>query len=500
MLEAAEIGSTIDKKEFEEALPELRVRFVNAQYDLRQADFPVLLAIVGDDRQGAGDLVNRLNEWMDARYIRTRVFGALTDEEQRHPRFWRYWKALPGKGQLAIYTGVWVLGTIGERLEGVADDTEFERRLAHMTRFEQALVDDGALVLKFWIHLPKAHLKKRVKKGKKNGGKNGKKSGSKPDILEQAIFERYDEIMKLSERLMRKTDAGHAPWQIVESTDDRYRDLTVARAILEALEKRLQKARNNLPPPEPVAPAFAQAPNIIETIDLTSKLARPDYRKELDALQLRLGELTARARERDVASVLVFEGKDAAGKGGVIRRLSQAMDVADYRIVPVSAPTEEERIHHYLWRFWRHLPRAGNMVIFDRSWYGRVLVERVESLAPESALGRAYMEINDFEEQLVEEGVLLQKFWLHIDNEEQARRFDAREKTSYKKYKITDEDYRNRARWSEYEDAINEMVARTSTELAPWHLIPANDKRFARVEVMRRVCEGLARLTGESAE
>jgi polyphosphate kinase 2 (PPK2 family) len=198
--------------------------------------------------------------------------------------------------------------------------------------------------------------------------------------------------------------------------------------------------------------------------------------------------------------VLVLEGKDAGGKGGVIRRLTQAMDVQDYRIVPIGAPSDEELRHHYLWRFWRQLPRAGRMVIFDRSWYGRVLVERVEGLASESALRRAYAEINDFEEQLVEEGVLLLKFWLQIDDDEQARRFEARESTPYKKYKITEEDYRNRARWPDYECAVNEMMARTSTELAPWRLVPANDKRFARVEVLRAVCDGLGRLTGEERE
>ena len=492
MFEGAEIGAHLDKQEYEKALPELRVDLVNAQYDLREANFPVLVVVVGDDRRSVSEAVNQLNEWMDARYVGTQVFGALTDEEQRHPRFWRYWRALPGRGELAIYTGVWVLATIGERLTDAIDDKEFDRRLSHMTRFEQALVDDGALVFKFWIHLPKDQLKKRLKKARKHEG------SSRLNALDAAIYERYDEVMKLSQQLMRKTNVGEAPWQIIESSDDRHRDLTLARSILAGVSAHLERARAGAAPQLPVAP-HTPSPNLLGTIDLGAKLSRPEYKQQRDALQARLRGLSVRAREQGVASVIAFEGRDAAGKGGVIRRLSGAMDVDDYRIVPIGVPTDEELRHHYLWRFWRQLPRDGRMVIFDRSWYGRVLVERVEGLVDEATVRRAYAEINDFEEQLVEEGVLLLKFWLHIDDDEQARRFEAREQTPYKKYKITDEDYRNRAHWGEYERAVNEMMARTSTELAPWRLVPANNKGYARVDVLRTVCDGLAQLMGEES-
>jgi polyphosphate:AMP phosphotransferase len=492
VFEEAEIRARIDKHAYEEALPQLRVDLINAQYDLREANFPVLIVLVGDDRRSVSGAVNQLNEWMDGRYVDTQVFGALTDEEMHHPRFWRYWRALPGQGELAIYTGVWVLATIGERLTGAIDDEEFDRRLTHMTRFEQALVDDGALVLKFWIHLPKDQLKKRLKKARKH------EESARLNALDTAIYERYDEVMKLAAQLMRKTDVGEAPWQIIESSDDRHRDLTLARSILAGVSAHLESAQAEEAPPPP-APPQADPPNLLATIDLTARLSRPEYKRRRDTLQARLRLLSARAREQGVATVLALEGKDAAGKGGVIRRLSGAMDVEDYRIVPIGVPTDEELRHHYLWRFWRQLPRDGRMVIFDRSWYGRVLVERVEGLVDESTVQRAYAEINDFEEQLVEEGVLLLKFWLHIDDDEQARRFEARERTAYKKYKITDDDYRNRLRWGEYEHAVNTMMERTSTELAPWHRVSANDKGFARVEVLRTVCDALARATGEKS-
>ena len=491
MFETAEVGNEVSKEEFEAWLPRLRVDLVNLQYDLREADFPVLVVLVGDDLPGVSEAVNRLNEWMDARYVATHVFGVPTEDELQRPRFWRYWRALPGRGELAIYTGVWVLGALTERLEGATDDAGLELRLTHMERFERSLRDAGGLVLKFWLHLPKDEFRKRVKKARKKGG-----NGGRLDDRDLRIFEAYDQVLPLAERVMRRTEVEGASWQIVESTDARHRDLTLASAILERCRARLEAPPAPTPPPK-VGTGARAGVGVLDRVDLGATLPRPRYRKERDALQARLRGLSRRARDEGLSSVLVFEGWDAAGKGGVIRRLSQAMDVQDYRIVPIAAPSEEELRHHHLWRFWRQLPRRGRMLIFDRSWYGRVLVERVEGLAPEPDWQRAYAEINDFEEQLVEGGLVVAKFWLHIDPDEQIRRFQAREDTPYKKYKITAEDYRNRGRWEAYARAVEDMVARTSTGDAPWHLVPAVDKRFARVEVLRTVCEALEARLGE---
>jgi polyphosphate:AMP phosphotransferase len=486
VFEAAELGSKISKSELDAQLPELRVNLINAQYDLRSADFPVMIVLIGDDRPGVSELVNRLNEWMDARYIRTHVFEAFSDAELQRPRNWRYWSALPGQGQLAIYTGAFALETIAERLEGAIDDAEFDHRLEHMARFEQALRDDGALILKFWIHLPKKAFKKRINRSRKKLG-----DGGRLDKADHRIFEAYDNLMPLAAHVLRKTDAAGGPWHIVEGTQARHRDLTVASIIHSALLERLRRPTRPEPPPART-PRLRPGSTVLDAVDLTAGLARPEYREKRNALQARLRELTLRARDQGVSSVVVLEGWDAAGKGGVIRRMSQAMDVQDYRIVPIAAPTHEELAHHYLWRFWRQLPRAGRMLIFDRSWYGRVLVERVSGLSAEAAWRRAYVEINDFEEQILERGIPLFKFWLHMDREEQFRRFREREGTPYKKYKITEEDYRNRESWDDYVSAVNEMVQRTSTDVAPWTLVPANDKRFARVEVLRTVCDGMA--------
>ncbi len=493
MLETAEIGNQVPKEEYEAQVPQLRVDLVNVQYDLRTADFSTLVLIAGDDRQGCNDIVNVLHEWMDARYLDTHVFGSFTDEERERPRFWRYWRTLPRQGQLGLYVGAWASNVVADRVLKKITDNGFERRTTHIEQFEQALVDDGALVLKFWLHLPKKKLKKRLRQAKKHP-----KQGWRVDEQEGRIYDLYDEALPVVERLIRKTSSGNAPWHLVETTDARYRNLTVARTIRDGITARLATLLAAKRKREKRAARQVSVPDlgssVLESVDLSVKLPWEKYRETLDELQGRLRRLSEGARETGVSSVLVFEGWDAAGKGGVIRRITNAMEAADYRVVPISAPSEEEKAHHYLWRFWRHLPRAGSMLIFDRSWYGRVLVERVEGFARADEWQRAYSEINDFEEQLVEHGMVVLKFWLHIDPSTQLRRFKEREKTPYKKYKITHDDYRNRDQWNAYVTAVNEMVVRTSTEIAPWRIVAANDKRWARVEVLKAVCQSLKRL------
>ena len=216
-----------------------------------------------------------------------------------------------------------------------------------------------------------------------------------------------------------------------------------------------------------------------------------EYRSELAKQQSRLWKLTWEANRKKVSSVAVFEGWDAAGKGGCIRRMTWAMDARLYHVISVAKPTDEEYARHYLWRFWRHIPRAGLATIYDRSWYGRVLVERVEGFAQETEWTRAYLEINDFERQLVDHGTVVTKFWLHISPEAQLERFKEREKIAWKKYKLTDEDWRNREKWRAYELAVHDMVVRTSTQEAPWKLVPACDKRLARLTVLKTFCDRL---------
>jgi polyphosphate kinase 2 (PPK2 family) len=316
--------------------------------------------------------------------------------------------------------------------------------------------------------------------------------------------------VEAAERVIMRTSKGHAPWHIVEGYDPNYRSLTVGETLLDAVGKhisrfridqearaqamkRLHKAKE---PKEDkklekgeVVPA--PHPTILTTMDMEQALGKKEYKEELAKYQGRLNLLHREAWQRQVSTLVVFEGWDAGGKGGAIRRCTAALDARRYQVIPFAAPSDEEAAQHYLWRFWRHLGRAGRATFFDRSWYGRVLVERVEGYATEDEWMRAYAEINDFEAQLVEHGIVLVKFWLHITPEEQLARFKAREEVAYKRWKLTDEDWRNRAKWGEYEMAVNDMVERTSTNLCPWTLVEGNDKRFARVKVLQTICDAL---------
>ena len=486
MLEIAEVGAKVSKEEYEASLPPLRVDLLNAQFQVRGSDVPVLIVLSGDDREAVSEVLNLLHHWMDARYLEAHFFGRRRDHERRYPRFWRYWQVLPAKGEIGIYAGGYGLGLLADRLTGESDAEEAAQRLEHARRLEQMLVDDGVLLLKIWLHLPPNKRRKRLAKARKS-----------PDTVRLAeidleLYERYDEAEPLIEAFLRRTSTAGSPWHLVESTDARHRNLRVARTIRDALLQRLAEP----PPQSAVATSDAargkpQKHGILASLDLSAELPGEEYKKRLKELQGQLWELARRCRIESVGSAVVFEGWDASGKGGVIRRMTRAMDVQDYRVMPVAAPTPEELAHHYLWRFWRRLPVAGRMLICDRSWYGRVLVERVEGFAQEQEWRRAYEEINDFEEQLVEHGMPVVKFWMHIDPETQLERFAAREQTAFKQHKLTAEDHRNREKWPLYEAAVEDMVARTSTDLAPWHLVPANDKRSARIQVFETVCNAL---------
>jgi len=381
---------------------------------------------------------------------------------------------------VGLYFGGWIFELVLGRFLGEISKDELRRRVREVRDFERMLAADGSVIRKLWIHTSKKQLGKRLERLDK------KQHGWLAAERDRRIHENYDELVPLAEELVAETDLPHAPWIVVEGKDDEFRDLTVMEVVRDAMTAGPCAPIARPPAPEPVPLAGR-----LEGVDLTASMPEGEYEQRLDTAQARLADLSYRAAEEGQATVLAFEGWDAAGKGGAIRRMTRAMAARDYRVVPVAAPTDEEHAHHYLWRFWRDVPRAGRMTIFDRSWYGRVLVERVEGLASESEWTRAYAEIRHFEEMLMENGAPLRKFWLHIDADEQLRRFEAREKTPYKKYKLTEDDYRNREKWDDYVAAIDEMVDRTSTPAAPWHLIPANDKRVARIKVLEIVCGAL---------
>ncbi len=232
---------------------------------------------------------------------------------------------------------------------------------------------------------------------------------------------------------------------------------------------------------------------MLETVDLSQSLDRETYTVQLTRRQIQLRELGHQVYLQKRPVVMAFEGWDAAGKGGAIKRLTERLDPRGYSVYPISAPEGEDKTHHYLYRFWRRLPECGQISIFDRSWYGRVLVERVEGFCTEAAWRRAYREINSFERQLVEFGAVLLKLWIHISREEQLRRFEERERIAYKSWKLTQEDWRNRDKWPAYQEAVEDMLLKTSTVTAPWTVVEGNDKLWARVKVCATAVDVLSR-------
>ena len=497
MFESAEIGHKVDKETYERELPALREALLDIQDELvRKRGFQVVIIVSGVDGGGRSESVHLLNEWLDPRHIETHGMGAPSDEELDRPPMWRFWRALPPHGKIGIFQGSWYSIPLLDRVYGKTRKVDLEESMEGNVRFEKMLSDEGALILKFWFHLSKPIQEKRLKALEKDP-----RTRWRVTERDWHHFSLYDKFRKTSAEALRLTSSAQAPWYIIEGSDERYRSLMLGKIVLEAMRLRL----NSVHTPSHSIPSLPNLPrvdnlHILKSLDLAQKLDKSDYERKLEEYQGRLNVLTRDPRFKKISVIAVFEGNDAAGKGGSIRRVTGALDARMCQVIPIAAPTDEEKAQPYLWRFWRHAPRRGRLAIFDRSWYGRVLVEQVEGYCSEYDWLRAYNEINEFETQLAEYGIVVVKFWLSISADEQLKRFKEREQTGFKHYKITDEDWRNRDRWTDYEQAVCDMVDRTSSDLAPWTLVPANDKYHARIQVIKTLCDrieaGLKRVKG----
>jgi polyphosphate:AMP phosphotransferase len=489
MFESAELGHRIDEAAFRRQVPALREALLQAQVDLvRRAKFQLVILVAGMDGAGRGEIVNLLNEWMDPRHIQTHGMGEPSAEDSERPAMWRFWNALPPKGKIGLFLGSWYTWPLLDRVWGRIRRADLAERMQGNARFENMLADEGVLLLKFWMHLSRsqqeAHLES-LSKDRRTRWRITKRDWSH--------HRRYDRFRNAAEMALTLTSTAEAPWMIVSGVDRHYRNLTVGKFILQALRKRLaikDAARPGAPPLPASLPAIDDL-HVLKSLDLTRKVNKRTFKRTLEDYQGSLNLLTRHPKFKDLSVMVVFEGNDAAGKGGAIRRVTAALDARIYQVIPIAAPTDEERARPYLWRFWRRVPCRGRVAIFDRSWYGRVLVERIERYCSPHGWTRAYGEINDFEAQLAGHGIVVAKFWLSISKDEQLRRFRERESTGFKRFKITDEDWRNRRKWNQYESAVCDMVERTSTVQAPWTLVEANDKHFARVKVLKTLCKRL---------
>ncbi len=501
MFETAELGRKVSKGDFKKLVPDLRVQLLEVQQQVRQAQIPVVILLAGVDGAGKGETVNLLNEWMDPRWIQTHAYNEPSDEEQERPKYWRYWRDLPSRGTVALFMSAWYSSPILDWVHEDTDLNDLDEELSKINTFEKMLINDGAIVIKFWMHLSKKAQKKRLKQLEADPLLRWKVT--EDDWKNWRLYERFIEA---AERTMQKSSTGRASWHIIEGEDSHYRSLAVAEIIRDTLRREVEQRRlasEEVPVAvqeesshdglDSVTETLHSQPSIVDRLKSDLVLPKGEYKAALKEQQARLSELFRRARRegRGDSIILLFEGDDAAGKGGAIRRITAALDARSYRVIPIAAPTDEERAHHYLWRFWRHIPRKGRVTIYDRSWYGRVLVERVEQFAREHEWRRAYSEINDFEEHLVNGGTLLLKFWIHVDPDVQLERFKLREVTPHKAWKLTDEDWRNREKRPLYQAAVDDMIQRTSSTIAPWFLIEGNDKNFARIKVLKTVCDQL---------
>ena len=486
MFESALIKHKLAKEEYERAEPELRTRLLEAQLDMvEQRTFSTVILVTGMDGAGKSEVIHKLLEWLDPRHVRVAAYGEKDDTERTRPWMWRYWRDLPPRGEVSVVFGSWYSEPVAQRLAGEAGRAHFDRELAAIGRFEEMLTSEGVLLLKFLLVVSLKEQKRRLRElARRTGGASRALEG-------WAGARRHREVTPLVEEMVRRTSTGHAPWIVLPCDDPEYRDLSFGRAVLGSLEARLQVPASAPTLVAPPAIPNVDRRNLLDVLDLDLQLDQAEYRQRLEEAQARLFEQSKRKAFRHRALVVAFEGHDAAGKGGAIRRVTMALDPRQYRVYPVAAPSDEEKARPYLWRFWRHVPRQGRIAIFDRSWYGRVLVERVEGFASPGEWSRAYGEINDFEEELGQAGIVVAKFWLAIGKDEQLRRFEARADTEYKQFKITDEDWRNREKWDLYHDAIGDMLDRTSTPDAPWTVIEAQDKRWARVKVLETLVDRL---------
>jgi polyphosphate kinase 2 (PPK2 family) len=493
MLETVDLSRKLPKEECDQVFPPLEQRLGACQRAARELGVPLILVFEGWDASGKGTCIGRLALALDARGFKVHGIFAPNEEERLRPWLWRFWTKLPPAGRQAIFDHSWYGRVLGDRVDKTISREELWPAYDEILQFERQLSDAGYAIVKFFFHISKEEQRRRLKRLEKDPAVAWR-------VTEESWREhkQYDKYLDAVEEMLRRTSTAQAPWTIVEANDRRFARVKVAETILAAWEQALMAAGtrestpNSVSADEPLAERAAWT-NPLDRADLSQTMEREEYEKELDQLQKRLFELEHEIYVARLPVVIVYEGWDAAGKGGNIRRLVQGLDPRGFEVVPIAAPTAEEKAQHYLWRFWRQLPKAGHITIFDRSWYGRVMVERVEGFCTRQEWQRAFQEITEFEGQLVSFGTVLVKFWLQIDSQEQLRRFEERRDSPVKQWKLTDEDWRNRDKWPLYDRAVGDMIQRTSTPHAPWTIVEAECKLFARIKALRTVVEAMAR-------
>lgn len=492
MLEKIDLSKNLTKKEFSKMKDQLFAQLAFLQREAKALGIPVIIVFEGWGAAGKGTLINRLIQPLDPRGFSVYTTEKETEQESMHPFLWRFWTKTPAKGRITIFDRSWYRRVLNDRFDGITTEEQVGRAFDEITAFERQLTDDGNVMIKFFLHISKKEQKKRFERLLES--KDTSWRVTKADLKRN---KHYEEYLKVADTMLEKTDTEFAKWSVIEATDREFAAAKIMSIVIAHLQDEINR-RKNQKTEERVLPVGLPYESIIKTdllggVDLSLKLDKEEYKSRLQAAQEKLSRLHNDMYLKRMPVILAFEGWDAGGKGGAIKRITECIDPRGYQVNPTASPNDIEKAHHYLWRFWETIPKDGHMAIYDRTWYGRVMVERIEGFCREEEWKRAYREINEMEEHIYNEGCLILKFWMHIDSDEQERRFKERMETPEKQWKITDEDWRNREKWSEYEEAVNEMILRTSTTYAPWIIVEANDKYFARVKVIETVVEALTK-------
>jgi len=489
MLEQIVLNQKASKAEYDEKVEDFERRLGELQRQARDLQIPIVIVFEGWDAAGKGTLINRLMQALDPRGFSVYPIRASTEEEAHRPFLWRFWTKTPERGRIAIFDRSWYGRVLTERVDKLIRKKSWQASYEQIRSFERQLADDGAVLIKFFLHISKKEQKQRFLDLEANPSMSWKVT--RQDWRHHRQYEKYTRAI---EDMLAQTDTAFAPWTIVESHDRRFATLKVFATTIRVLEERVTGAQSTKEPQHRTDNRPAEefpTTSLLETVDVSRTLSRPSYERKLDNYQARVRELEHQIYLLRIPVVVVYEGWDAAGKGGNIKRLTKGMDPRGYEVIPVGAPNDVEKSHHYLWRFWNRLPKTGHITVFDRSWYGRVLVERVEQFCSAEEWKRAYREINEMEEHLVSFGAVLVKFWLQIDEQEQLKRFNEREATDWKQWKITPDDWRNRDKWCLYKPAVEEMLGRTSTSYAPWTIVESNCKLYARIKTLETVIKSI---------
>ena len=474
-----------DDEELSNRLSEERSKLFASQMKIKDAGLPVMVIFEGWGAAGKGSVLGKIIKNIDPRFFKVKTYAAPTAEDKRYPFLYKYMKDIPEKGKFVFYDTYWMEEITDARISGEMDDKDYEEKIDSIKRTERSLVDNGYLVMKFFFQIGKKEQKRRL--DALLSDKDTKWRVDKYDLHEN---KHYDESLEVYDKYLKDTNSPTAPWYIIDAKDKKLAELQVLQFLNQGIETALKNKGLASPILQNTFP-LKKTP-LLKEVDLKGKtLTEEEYDKKLDDLQDELSQLHYKLYRKKIPVIIAYEGWDAAGKGGNIKRITGALDPRGFEVQPIASPEPHEKARHFLWRFWTRLPRTGHIAIFDRTWYGRVMVERIEGFCSENDWQRAYNEINEFEKELTDWGAVVIKFWVQIDKRTQLKRFKERQATPEKQWKITDEDWRNREKWNQYEQAIDEMIQKTSTEFAPWYILESVDKKYARIKALEIVVEEL---------